>query len=205
MYRIYSMSLVWIVLVCSLMIAGYNGGVGVYAQQTNITCTQPSTSFYSLSYQLINGTTINFDQFKGCNDLVEKFGTTEFVILGFPCAQFMNQSPGSGDEILLTLKYIRPGNGFQPAFPMFAKSNVNGDPSTVNPVFNWLKSGCGPITQTILETSLISWTPVMTNDITWNFEKFLVSKTGQLYKRYSPQTLPELLAEDIYNLIDADY
>ena len=32
-----------------------------------------------------------------------------FTVLGFPCAQFLNQEPGNNDEILDCLKYVRPG------------------------------------------------------------------------------------------------
>ncbi|EFA76187.1 glutathione peroxidase 1 [Heterostelium album PN500] len=148
---------------------------------------------------------MTYMSFTGCNELVEKYGTEEFAILGFPCSQFMNQAPGSDQEFLLTLKYVRPGDNFVPNFLLFTKSNVNGDPSQISPVFQWLRSGCGATSQTIIDTSLISWTPVLTNDITWNFEKFLVSKTGQLVRRYSPETFPQLLAEDIHELIESDW
>eukprot|EP01133_Synstelium_polycarpum_P011928 gene11928-13896_t len=165
------------------------GIIGTQAQFTNVTCTQPATSFYDLSGTFLNGTKVHFSQFEG------KFGE------GFPCGQFMNQEPGSNADILNCLKYVRPGEGFEPAFPLFQKTIINGDGT--DPIFLWLKSGCPNTTPEVLATKYISWTPVLYNDITWNFEKFLVSKTGQLMRRYSPETLPPLLVDDISALLNA--
>ncbi|GAM25282.1 hypothetical protein SAMD00019534_084570 [Acytostelium subglobosum LB1] len=140
------------------------------------------------------------ESYTNCNQLVDKFGTEEFAILGFPCAQFINQEPGSNEEeILHCLKYVRPGNNFEPNFMLFEKSDVNGP--TTNSVFTWLKSGCGPSSPTLIPSAYISWTPVMYNDIEWNFAKFLVSKTGELVRRYSPETFPQFLSGDIAELI----
>ena len=50
-----------------------------------------------------------------------------FSVLEFPCNQFGYQEPGTNQEILNGLKYVRPGNGFQPNFPFFEKVEVNGD------------------------------------------------------------------------------
>ncbi|GAM25455.1 hypothetical protein SAMD00019534_086300, partial [Acytostelium subglobosum LB1] len=147
---------------------------------------------------------MTYMSYTGCYDLVEYFGTKDFAILGFPCAQFMNQEPGHNEEeILNCLKYVNPADGYEPNFLLFQKSTVNGELDTINPIFRWLKSGCGLPTTTIGLTSMISWTPVMYNDIEWNFGKFLVSKSGRLVRRYTPETLPQFLMEDIANLIKA--
>lgn len=63
---------------------------------------------------------------------MEKYGGPRedrcgFKILGFPCNQFGRQEPGENpDEILNGLKYVRPGNGFKPVFPLMEKLDVNG-------------------------------------------------------------------------------
>ena len=97
-------------------------------------------------------------------------------MLGVPCNQFANQEPGTDAEILefATSK-------FDVNFPMFSKVDVNGDAEA--PLYTVLKSeqpGEGD-----------------TSDITWNFEKFLVDKSGKVVKRYAPPTTPEEVAADL--------
>ena len=94
-------------------------------------------------------------------------------MLGFPCNQFAGQEPGSNEEILefATSKY-------DVDFPMFSKIEVNGDGAAE--LYRMLKTeqpGEGD-----------------SAEITWNFEKFLVDKSGQVVKRFPPQTTPEEIA-----------
>ncbi len=91
-------------------------------------------------------------------------------MLGFPCNQFGAQEPGSEEEIL---EFVR--SKFDVDFPMFAKIEVNGDGAA--PLYQLLKSeqpGDGD-----------------SADITWNFEKFLVDKQGNVVRRFAPPTTPE--------------
>ncbi len=97
-------------------------------------------------------------------------------MLGFPCNQFGAQEPGSDDEIL---EFVT--SKFDVTFPMFHKIEVNGDGAA--PLYQWLKAeqpGDGD-----------------TAEITWNFEKFLVDKQGNVVERFSPITTPEQVAEAI--------
>jgi len=123
----------------------------------------------------------------------------DFTILAFPCAQFLNQEPGKNTEILNTLKYVRPGGGYVPSFPIMSKLLVNGDGT--DPVYQFLKARCGPANPIIGNLKYISWTPVAYNDVTWNFEKFLINKKGQVVRRYDPNTDPILIVSDIKNLL----
>jgi hypothetical protein len=50
-----------------------------------------------------------------------KYEASGLSTLGTPCGDFANQEPGGNDEILAGLKYVRPGNGFVPAFPLMQK------------------------------------------------------------------------------------
>ena len=64
---------------------------------------------------------------------------------------------------------------------MFAKSDVNGE--TASPLYQWLKTeqpGDGD-----------------TAEIAWNFEKFLVDRTGSVVARWGPQTTPEEVGEQL--------
>ena len=65
---------------------------------------------------------------------------------------------------------------------MFSKIEVNGDGAC--DLYAWLRSQQGDGA-----------------DITWNFEKFLVDRTGNVVKRYPPQTTPEQIAEDLPALL----
>ena len=97
-------------------------------------------------------------------------------VLGFPCNQFGKQEPGSDAEIL---EFVT--SKFDVDFPMFSKIEVNGDGACE--LYSMLKAaqpGEGD-----------------SSDITWNFEKFLVDKQGNVVRRFAPPTTPEEVAEVI--------
>jgi len=130
------------------------------------------------------------------------YDRSKFEILGFPCAQFENQEPGStATEILNCLYYVRPGNSFVANFTLFQKSHVNGDDA--NPVWSWMRSYCSWIPQSYImnDVSYISWSPVTGADVAWNFEKILIDKNGIPYRRYSYTDLPSDLTPDIDYLL----
>jgi len=139
------------------------------------------------------------------NVLAEKYGD-KVAILGFPCNQFGHQTNENNDEFLNTLKFVRPGNGFEPApaITLFEKADVNG--ANAMPLFKWMKSqimipmgeyvdtkgnGVADIDALVLPrggfggTTVALWTPVARSDIAWNFEKFLVGPDGNMVQRYS--------------------
>jgi len=188
----------------------------------NTKCGATAQSFYNsgLSATLANGTAIPMSSFQGkvtlvlnvasfwghtisnyfeLNALYEKYPSSSFVILAMPCAQFLNQEPGTDDEIQATLQYVRPGNGFLPKFPLYQKIMVNGD--LRHPIYTYLTGICPATMVEILPLEYITWTPVRINDITWNFEKFLIGKNGMPYKRYNPSTDPIFLRDDIEMLM----
>jgi glutathione peroxidase len=113
-------------------------------------------------------------------ELYKTYKDKDFVILGFPCNQFLGQEPGTAEEIMefCTVKY-------KITFPLFEKIKVNGDET--HPLYQFLK------TSLPLETSK--------NDIRWNFEKFLIDKTGKPVKRYTSKTKPTELNTDIEELL----
>ncbi|QDK44075.1 glutathione peroxidase [Bdellovibrio sp. ZAP7] len=115
-------------------------------------------------------------QYKGLEELYEKFKDQGFTILGFPCNQFGAQEPGNNEEIqqFCSLNY-----GVQ--FPVMAKVDVNG--SNADPLYKWMKESAPGI----LGTELIKW----------NFTKFLIGKNGKVLKRYAPNDEPKDMVEDI--------
>jgi glutathione peroxidase len=144
------------------------------------------------------------------NSLQSTFGDA-FVVLGFPCNQHGHQTQESDQEVLNLLKYVRPGNGYEPNFPMFSKLCVNG--ADEDELFTYLKAALptvhddkgGAGADHISDNSNgqpILWTPIRRSDITWNFEKFIINQEGVPVRRYSPKFPTENCAADIKALIE---
>lgn len=115
-------------------------------------------------------------QYAGLQQLHEKYAERGFEVLGFPCNQFGAQEPGSPDEIqeFCSSKY-------HVTFPLFEKIDVNGDDRHA----------------IYAELTTKADAEGHTGDIRWNFEKFLVSPSGEIVDRFPPMTepaAPELVA-----------
>ncbi|WP_429843842.1 glutathione peroxidase [Brevibacillus sp. FIR094] len=118
-------------------------------------------------------------QYRGLQELYERYQDKGLVVLGFPCNQFAGQEPGTEEEIATFCD-----RNYGVTFPLFAKIDVNG-PDT-HPLYQYLKENA----------------PNEENpDIEWNFAKFLVDKDGQVVKRISARTQPEELISAIESLL----
>lgn len=137
----------------------------------------------------------------GFNALNAQFGSA-LAILAFPCAQFLNQEPGDNDEILNGLRYVRPGNGYIPAATMFQLTSVNG--GLVPALYNWLKNSCPPVSNVVAFLQYNVWSPILTTDIQWNFEKFLINKQGVIVSRWGSDVDPADMAAAVKALIAAE-
>lgn len=127
-----------------------------------------------------------------------------FTVLGFPCNQFGKQEPGAnGDEIYNGIKHVRPGNNFEPNFPIFKKIDINGE--NEHPIFAYLKSACPSTRNFFSDSGKLFYKPLKVNDVRWNFEKFLVSKSGKPYMRYDAATKPSEIESDIQFLLMEDF
>lgn len=144
------------------------------------------------------------------NDLTDMFGD-KFAVLGFPSNQFGHQTQEVDCEVLDVLKHVRPGNGYEPKFPMFSKVDVNG--TDESEIFTFLKAavpyphddkggaGADHISDfTAFHAPL--WQPLRRSDVTWNFEKFLINQNGVPVRRYSPKFPTIDVAADIKALIE---
>ncbi len=109
-------------------------------------------------------------QYEGLERLQKTYGDKGFSVIGFPCNQFMGQEPGTSEEIA---QFCSATYGV--TFPLTEKIEVNGE-------------GRHPIYQELTEKADAEGNA---GDITWNFEKFLVSPAGQVVARYRPQVEPE--------------
>uniref|UniRef100_A0A7N8XNA5 Glutathione peroxidase 1 n=2 Tax=Mastacembelus armatus TaxID=205130 RepID=A0A7N8XNA5_9TELE len=167
--------------------------------------------FYDITAKLLSGETFSFSELKGkvvlienvMNELHSLYSAKGLVILGVPCNQFGHQENGTNDEILKSLKYVRPGNGFEPQFPLLEKVDVNG--KDAHPLFVYLKEKLpfpsDDAVALMTDPKFIIWSPVCRHDISWNFEKFLVSPDGEPHKRYSRSFLTIDIEADIQELL----
>ncbi|MFO0800902.1 MAG: glutathione peroxidase [Gemmataceae bacterium] len=119
-------------------------------------------------------------QYAGLEDLYRRYKDRGFVVLGFPCNQFLWQERGDSGEIA---EFCSTTYGV--TFPLFEKVKVNG-PGT-HPLYRHLKAA----------RRGVLWTKA----VKWNFTKFLVSRTGVVVARYGTSTKPEALAEAIEKLL----
>ena len=109
-------------------------------------------------------------QYKKLQTLHEKYSEDGLAILGFPCNQFLWQEPGTAEEIM---EFCQVNYGV--TFDMFAKVKVKGD------------EACDLYkTLTALDTK-----PVGPGKISWNFEKFIIGRNGEVVARFSPRTKPD--------------
>uniref|UniRef100_L7M287 Glutathione peroxidase n=1 Tax=Rhipicephalus pulchellus TaxID=72859 RepID=L7M287_RHIPC len=137
--------------------------------------------------------------YKELNAVQEKFGTMNFTVIGFPCNQFGKQEPGKNLEILNGIRYVRPGNNFTPKFPLTKKIAVNG--ILEHPLYTYLKRRCPSPVSRFQPKDLLFYTPQDSNDVRWNFEKFLIGRNGIPLRRYEPDFLPLTMVRDIEEVI----
>jgi glutathione peroxidase len=119
-------------------------------------------------------------QYAGLEALYGKFENQGLSVLGFPCNQFGAQEPGSETEIGAFCQ-----KNYGVTFPMFAKIDVNGP--RAHPLYKYLKDA---------KPGLLG-----SENIKWNFTKFLVDRKGEAVARYAPQTKPEDLEEPVRKLL----
>ncbi len=109
-------------------------------------------------------------QYKGLEALYKKFKDKGFVVLGFPCNQFLSQEPGTETEIKSFCEL-----NYGVTFPLFSKIDVNG--KGTHPLYKELKKRAPGA--------------LGTKSIKWNFTKFLVSPDAKIVERFSTATKPE--------------
>ncbi|KAG5342246.1 Glutathione peroxidase 2 [Termitomyces sp. T112] len=119
-------------------------------------------------------------QYKGLQELYDKYKDKGFVILGFPCNQFGGQEPKDDAGIA---EFCTLNHGV--TFPLMKKSEVNGD--NTNEVYKWLKGQ---------KAGILGLTRIK-----WNFEKFLVNKEGAVVNRWASTTTPAAIDAQVANIL----
>ena len=102
-------------------------------------------------------------QYEGLQELYKTYQKDGFEVLGFPCNQFGAQEPGTNEEIQFFCT-----NSYEVEFTLFDKIDVNGDNAA--PIYKMLKKNHPAESGS--------------NEIEWNFTKFLVGKNGEIVKRF---------------------
>jgi glutathione peroxidase len=108
-------------------------------------------------------------QYKELEALYQQYKDQNFIIIGFPANNFLNQEPGTNEEIktFCTLKY-------GVSFPIMSKISVKG--KNMAPIYKWLtkKSNNGTFDA----------------PIKWNFQKFMIDEQGRLVDFARPKDVP---------------
>ncbi|MFF0543571.1 glutathione peroxidase [Nocardia thailandica] len=108
-------------------------------------------------------------QYTGLVELQKTYGPRGFTVIGVPSNQFMGQEPGTAEEIQ---EFCSVTYGVD--FPLLAKTDVNGEDR--HPVY--------------AEIAATPDAEGAAGDVQWNFEKFLIDRSGTVVSRFRPRTEP---------------
>jgi glutathione peroxidase len=151
----------------------------LFLTMVSIDSFSQTTSFYDFKVKTLDGKNFDFSvlkgkkvmivntaskcgftpQYKDLEELYKQYGGNDFVIIGFPANNFMNQEPGSAAEIQ---KFCTDNYGV--TFPMMEKISVKGN--DMAPLYQWLTSK--------------TKNGVMDSEVKWNFQKYLIDEKGKL-------------------------
>ena len=127
-------------------------------------------------------------QYEGLEKLYARYRNDGLQVLGFPANDFAGQEPGSNDEIATFCR-----STFGTSFPMFSKLTATGPAK--HPLYREL-TAAQPASQGEGKHDFIQGLirfgvqPNAEPEVLWNFEKFLISRSGEVVARFSPDTLP---------------
>ncbi len=145
-----------------------------------------ATSIYDFKVKDIKGNEISLSKFKGSPILIvnvaskcgytyqyeslekvyQKYKSKGFKIVGFPSNNFGSQEPGTNEEIAKFCKLKYDVN-----FDMMAKISVKGEDK--HPLYKFLTEQADK-----------------KGEVGWNFEKFLIDKTGNVVDRFESSIEP---------------
>lgn len=119
-------------------------------------------------------------QYAELEELYKEYGGENFEIIGFPANNFLNQEPGSNEEIK---EFCEVNYGV--TFQMMSKISVKG--KDMHPIYQWLTKE--------------ELNGVEDSKVSWNFQKYMIDEEGKLVGSLSPKTSPK--DEQIINWIKA--
>lgn len=143
-------------------------------------------------------------QYEGLETLYKQYKDQGLEILAFPCNQFLEQEPGTNEEILDFCSV-----NYNVTFPLFDKIDVNGKDES--PLYTFLKSkapfkgypeGYEKFADQLTMIHQKTGSGFEKGDaIKWNFGKFLISKDGKTILRFEPMVAPADLKADIEKML----
>ncbi|WP_417378379.1 glutathione peroxidase [Gimesia sp.] len=120
-------------------------------------------------------------QYKDLQALHEKYKDQGLVVLGFPCNQFGGQEPGTAVQIS---EFCSKNYGV--TFDMFNKIDVKGEDADA--LYQYLTSKKA--------------NPKTAGPVKWNFEKFLISRDGDIAARFRTRDNPQ--SEEVTTAIETE-
>lgn len=169
-----------------------------------LSATLTGGSIYDFKVPGLDGTDIDFSQFKGkkimivntasmCGNtpqykdletLYEKY-KDKLVVVGFPANNFGAQEPGSNEEIkqFCTKEY-------SVTFPMAEKISVRGD--DIHPLYKWLVDQSKELAKAVPTDNSrdLVWRKFLSDPVIWNFTKFLLDEKGNLIAVFHNKVSP---------------
>lgn len=139
-------------------------------------------------------------QYEGLEDLYEQYKGQGLVVTGFPANDFKSQEPGTDAEIQ---SFCTANFGVK--FPMYSKITVVG--AEKHPLYASLIAA-QPKAVSVSEVPFAEKLkghgiqPNPAPEVLWNFEKFLVSRSGEVVSRFAPDTAPD--APELVAAIEAE-
>jgi glutathione peroxidase len=151
---------------------------------------QNNSAFYDFKVQTIDGKTFDFSTLKGKKVMIvntaskcgltpqyeeleqlyrDNSGAGDFIIIGFPANNFLNQEPGTDEEIQAFCS-----DKYDVTFPMMSKISVKG--KDMHPLYQWLTSK--------------EKNGVKDSEVSWNFQKYLIDEKGNLVDFVPPREKP---------------
>ncbi len=132
-------------------------------------------------------------QYAGLETLYQDKRARGLTVLGFPANDFAGQEPGTDSDIASFCRL-----SYDVHFPIFSKISVAG--TGRHPLYAALiaaqpaASGDGPFRERLKGYGIDAKNP---SDVLWNFEKVLVSRSGEVVGRFAPDVAaddPRLVA-----------
>lgn len=127
-------------------------------------------------------------QYEQLEEMYKNLNGKGFEILDFPCNQFGQQAPENDDEYVTFCQLT-----YKTEFKQFHKIDVNGENEIA--LYTWLKKQkkfkgfdqghkLTALLEGMFDKNIPGWRE--TDDIKWNFTKFLIDKNGNVVERFEP-------------------
>ncbi len=140
-------------------------------------------------------------QYEELQNLYDRYHEDGLEILDFPCNQFMEQAPGTDEEI-----HDFCDSRYGITFPQFSKIDVNGENAiplyrylTENTTFGGFRGPMGMVLKPVVKKMDKEYKD--NGKIKWNFTKFLIDRSGRIAARFEPTDSMDRVKEEVEALL----